>query len=151
MNQKLKSFFRLKPAVESAPAEPAIAEDIPAVSDLPVEAPAAGTDTPADVVALTTDTEAQIQVLGERAAALENLAEIAEQIPEADEHHAMLVELAAEQATAGTDLQLEADVIPALESNIGNRIDTSGIRSAAAQMRNAQKALQLGVGGGGSN
>lgn len=142
MNKKLRSFFRLSTGVESA--EP-VAEDIPAVSDLPTEV-VVDPETPPNVVALTTETEAQIQALDDRAVALENLADIAEQIPAADENHAMLVELAAEQAVNGTDIDLENEVVPALESAIGKRIDTSGIRGAALQMRTAQKALMLNVG-----
>lgn len=142
MNKKLRSFFRLSTGVESA--EP-VAEDIPAVSDLPTEV-VVDPETPPNVVALTTETEAQIQALDDRAVALENLADIAEQIPAADENHAMLVELAAEQAVSGTDIDLENEVVPALESAIGKRIDTTGIRAAAAQMRTAQKALKANIG-----
>jgi len=138
MNNKQKSFFRLVGSVESAEA--------PAEIPSPVELPLESEQPTSTEIAATSETEAQIHALGERATALENLADIAEHIPVADENHAMLVELAAEQAVAGTDIELETEVVPALESAIGGRINTTGIRTAAATMRSAQKALQLNVG-----
>ena len=62
--------------------------------------------------------------------ALEDLAVIADGIEEATPAEAALIETAGDMAVAGTDVQPE-EVVPAMESYIGRRIATEGIRETA--------------------
>ena len=79
------------------------------------------------------EAEAEIedaQELADTSDALEDLAMVADGIDEASENEVALVEAGVQLATAGSDLEVE-DVAPGLESYVGRRISTEGIKETA--------------------
>ena len=86
------------------------------------------------------EAEAEIedaQELADTSDALEDLAMVADGIDEASENEVALVEAGVQLATAGSDLEVE-DVAPGLESYIGRRISTEGIKEIS---RNIYEAI----------
>ena len=85
------------------------------------------------------EAEAEIedaQELADTSDALEDLAMVADGIDEASENEVALVEAGVQLATAGSDLEVE-DVAPALESYVGRRISTEGIKETARAIYDA--------------
>ena len=85
------------------------------------------------------EAEAEIedaQELADTSDALEDLAMVADGIDEASENEVALVEAGVQLATAGSDLEVE-DVAPGLESYIGRRISTEGIKETARAIYDA--------------
>lgn len=134
------SFFRLSPAVESTEALPTEIAPV----DAPIDSVVVSTTAPEEISQVNA-TEENIALLNEKAASLDVLAQIADDIPNADEHHCVLVELAAVEAVRGTDIDPATEVVPAMESAVGGKINTAGIRATAEKMRKASQALQLGL------
>lgn len=138
-----KSFFNVppKPAVESA-------ADLP-TEIAPIDAPVEILPTPEEQVpnepALVNETEQAAKLLDDKADSMELLATVAEQIPVADEHHAMLTEVAAREIVMGTDIDPGSEVVPSMESAIGGKIDTTRMRGTAIQLRKAAQAVRLGL------
>jgi hypothetical protein len=73
---------------------------------------------------------AQIETADATAQGLEDLAVVADTIEEATPAETQLIEVAGDLAVAGTDVPSE-DVIPAMESFIGGKINTQGLRDKA--------------------
>lgn len=140
MTKQMKSFFRLAAATESASELPTDISlvDAPAV-------PVVDAATVPDEVAQINATEENIALLDSKAASLDVLAQIAEEIPNADEHHCVLTELAAVEAVRGTDIDPATEVVPSMESAVGGKIPTAHIRATADKMRKASQALRLGL------
>ena len=85
------------------------------------------------------EAEAEIedaQELADTSDALEDLAMVADGIDEASENEVALVEAGVQLATAGSDLEVE-DVAPGLESYVGRRISTEGIKETARAIYDA--------------
>jgi hypothetical protein len=85
------------------------------------------------------EAEAEIedaQELVDTSDALEDLAMVADGIDEASENEVALVEAGVQLATAGSDLEVE-DVAPGLESYVGRRISTEGIKETARAIYDA--------------
>ncbi len=74
--------------------------------------------------------------LADTSDALEDLAMVADGIDEASENEVALVEAGVQLATAGSELEVE-DVAPGLESYIGRRISTEGIKETARAIYDA--------------
>lgn len=71
--------------------------------------------------------------------ALEDLAEIADTIPEASEAETQLLTVAGNMAVSGTDVPAE-EIVPAMEGFIGRRIATESLRERAAAIWKAIQA-----------
>lgn len=84
--------------------------------------------------ALTADLNEANRVV-ELSDALESIADIADAIPRADEHHAALIEAAGTAAVAGTDIMPE-ELVPSMESYVGNKLAAASqtLRATAKQI-----------------
>lgn len=112
-------------------------EDFEIEGALPADEVSIVEDEIVDDVAALESMNVQIAQLERSIASLEDMASIVESTPNSTESEAALVDLVADMATQGTDLNHEQDVVPGLESFVGSQIAVEGIKETLDKMGRA--------------